>query len=115
MKGSSVLNEKRRARRLPIIAKVKWSEAGEDRYCQTKDISQTGAFLVSNELPVIGKTLDLEIAVPQKGEAIQLRARIIRHEPGDNFTGRQRGFAVDFIDMGSSVEDVLKQLENNPR
>ncbi len=113
MENSPGSKERRRSRRLPVIAKVRWEESGESRYCYTKDISQHGAFIVSNELVPIGEILGIEMAIPHSGQTLQVRGRVVRHEKGDTFTGRERGFAIDFIEIGPAAKEMIKGLEQN--
>jgi hypothetical protein len=71
--------------------------------CHTKDISQTGAFVISQKIPSVNTGFTLVMRLPGKLGRLKIRGVTVRVQ-GDY----PRGFGVIWKDLGSEEQDLLR-------
>ena len=92
------MRDRRRFPRQEVIAYVREDKGNTNRFYFVRDLSESGAFLISPFKPPIGDLLNLEFSIRHLPEPLDIVARIIRHD--------DRGFAVTFESM--SDEDRIR-------
>jgi c-di-GMP-binding flagellar brake protein YcgR len=92
--------ERRQTRRVEAIAYVREHPEETNRFYYVRDISESGAFLLSSKPPEIGKIIKLLMNIRLVKETILLTTEVIRKE--------ERGFAVTFIDMSEVTRKNLR-------
>jgi len=91
---------KRRHTRAPLRAKVIVKAGEAVRVSFLKDVSCSGAFIETVDLPKMGEAIKLMFPVPASGKMVQTDAKVARVvEPmgDDDFT--IPGIGVEFVDM----------------
>jgi len=71
--------------------------------CHTKDISQSGAFVISQKIPSVNTGFALELRLPGKMGRLKVRGVTVRIQ-GDY----PRGFGVTWKDIGTEQRDRLR-------
>jgi c-di-GMP-binding flagellar brake protein YcgR len=103
MAGSKPEDERRRAPRVSVS--VSFSETDPRTVTPVSNVSETGAFVVSNELYPIGSTVELTFVVlPQEPRLFQAMARVVRHQ--DN----PRGMGVEFLELSEAMKSLVLRL-----
>jgi len=97
--------ERRRAPRVPICMPSAaecdaWLEA-----CFTKDLSASGAFIISGRLPSISTGFSIDIEMPGEMKRLRLRAVTVRAQGAS-----PRGFGVEWRDVGERERGRLEEL-----
>lgn len=96
------MDEKRRHHRVPLEAKVTCRATDTEGFqCQAnaKDISIGGMYLQSDELPALGRKLELSFQLPGNQAVLKLPA-VVRWFAGD-------GFGVQFQLLGAKETHAI--------
>lgn len=95
--------ERRKAPRLPLCLVAAAECDAWMGMCHTKDISQSGAFVISQKIPSVNTGFTLELRLPGKMDRLKVRGVTVRVQ-GDY----PRGFGVTWRDLGSDQEELLR-------
>ena len=71
--------------------------------CHTKDISQSGAFVISQKIPSVNTGFALELRLPGKMGWLKIGGVTVRVQ-GDY----PRGFGITWKDLGPEQQDLLR-------
>jgi len=99
--------ERRRAPRVPLCLVVTAECDAWTTVCFTRDLSETGLFLISQRLPGTATGFSLEVHLPQGLPTLRGRAVVVRVQPDG-----PRGFGVEFKDLGPVQRQMLADLWN---
>jgi len=97
--------ERRKAPRMPLCLVAAAECDAWMGMCHTKDISQSGAFVISQKIPSINTGFTLVMRLPGKLGRLKIRGVAVRVQ-GDY----PRGFGVHWRDMGPEEQDLLRQV-----
>lgn len=97
--------ERRKAPRLPLCLIVAAECDAWMGMCHTKDISQSGAFVISQKIPSVKTGFLLELRLPGKLGRLKVRGVTVRVQ-GDY----PRGFGVVFRDLSPEEEELLRTV-----
>ena len=101
--------EERRANpRLPICARVMWGR--EEKYFFSRDLSASGAFLLTDHPPALDQTVEMQFSVQFMPEPINCLAKVVRHESSE---GRAVGFAVEFVQIHPEFRRKLEDIHGS--
>ena len=97
--------ERRLAPRAPICVAVAaecdaWMEA-----CVTKDLSESGGYLISQKLPSIASGFSVEIQLPGKIGVLRLHAAVTRIQGAG-----PRGFGLEWKDLSDKSRKLLRSV-----
>jgi hypothetical protein len=95
--------ERRLAPRAPICMAVvaecdAWLEA-----CVTKDLSESGGYLISQKLPSVASGFSVEVDLPGKLGMLRLHAAVARVQGAG-----PRGFGLEWKDLSDKNREVLR-------
>ena len=97
--------ERRKAPRLPLCLVAAAECDAWMGMCHTKDISQTGAFVISQKIPSVNTGFTLVMRLPGRIGRLKIRGVTVRVQ-GDY----PRGFGVHWRDLRADELDLLQQL-----
>lgn len=97
--------ERRGAPRIPICLPVACECDGWAGLAHTKDISESGLFLISERLPSPATGFSLELQLPGRLGRLQLRAGVVRIQAEG-----PRGFGLRFEPADQRGLDALREL-----
>lgn len=102
--------EQRVQPRLPICARVSWGsfEDSIERYFFTRNVSASGAFLLSDSPPPIGERIDMEISIQYSPQPIAMSGKVVRHEA--DAQGRAVGCGVHFSEPNPQMNNFIDAL-----
>ena len=97
--------ERRQAPRAPIcvVAAAEcdaWMEA-----CVTKDLSESGGYLISQKLPSVATGFSVEIHLPGKMGILRLHAVVVRVQGAG-----PRGFGLEWKDLSDKNRKLLRSV-----
>ena len=95
--------ERRKAPRMPLCLVAAAECDAWMGMCHTKDISQSGAFVISQKIPSVNTGFALELRLPGKMGRLKVRGVTVRIQ-GDY----PRGFGVTWKDIGTEQRDRLR-------
>ena len=83
---------------MPVCAEINTFIDGRESYFYTKDISATGAFLISDFFPRLGSTIELYLSIPFMKGLMKIEGEVVRHQDyGEKDKYRNlRGFGIRF-------------------
>lgn len=103
---STPQKERRRAPRVQLS--VAFAETDPRTTTPTANLSETGAYVITDRRPAIGSELDLcFVVLPEAPVLFEARGRVVRHGPD--------GVGVDFIALGESQRELVRQLLERER
>ena len=97
--------ERRKAPRMPLCLAAAAECDAWMGMCHTKDISQSGAFVISQKIPSVNTGFALELHLPAKMGRLKVRGVTVRVQ-GDY----PRGFGVIWKDLGSDQAELLQGI-----
>jgi hypothetical protein len=98
--------ERRRAPRVQLS--VAFAETDPRTTTPAANLSETGAYILTDRLAPIGSIVDLCFAVlPEAPVLFVARARVIRHGPD--------GMGVDFVELGDEQRAIIRKLLDRER
>lgn len=97
--------ERRKAPRMPLCLVAAAECDSWMGMCHTKDISQSGAFVISQKIPSVGTGFLIELRLPGKLGRMKVRGVAVRVQ-GDF----PRGFGVVFKDLGPEDGELLRTV-----
>ena len=97
--------ERRKAPRLPLCLVAAAECDAWMGMCHTKDISQSGAFVISQRIPSVNTGFTLVMRLPGRLGRLKIRGVAVRVQ-GDY----PRGFGVNWRDAGSEEQELLRQV-----
>jgi hypothetical protein len=97
--------ERRKAPRMPLCLVAAAECDAWMGMCHTKDVSQSGAFVISQKIPSVKTGFTLVMRLPGKLGRLKVRGVAVRVQ-GDY----PRGFGVTWRDLGSEEQDLLRQV-----
>ena len=100
--------ERRVNPRLPICARVLWGR--EERYFFSRDLSASGAFLLTDHPPAINEVVEIQFSVQFVPEPIHCFAKVVRHEEN---AGRATGFGVEFVEVHPQLRSTLARIHQS--
>ena len=84
---------------------VSFSETDPRTATPITDVSETGAFVLTDTRVAIGTVIELRVVVlPEEPTVFSTQARVVRH--GDD----PRGLGVEFIDLSEAMRSVVARL-----
>ena len=86
----TVERERRLAARGPVQIEAAYEDAERQVFLTTSDISETGVYLFSPELPPIGLSAQVTLELPKDPAILRLRGTVVRH------SATPTGFALEF-------------------
>ncbi len=92
--------ERRAFQRYEVMAYARQLPETTNRYYFVQDLSEAGAFLVSQSKPVLGTILKLNISIRFLSEFINTEARVVRHD--------EKGFGVAFKSIPVRDLEILR-------
>ena len=97
--------ERRQAPRAPICMPAAaecdaWMEA-----CCTKDLSQSGGYLISQKLPSVASGFSVEIHLPGKMGILRVHAAVARVQGAS-----PRGFGLEWKDLSDKNRELLRSV-----
>lgn len=84
-----------------------YEDARRQVFLRTRDLSESGAFLCTDDPPAIGAQAQIRLELPGCAAILRLRGTVIRREPGD--AGEPPGFALHFDHEAN--EPALRELQ----
>jgi hypothetical protein len=72
--------ERRHAPRLPVCAEINMVVNGRESYFYTKDISATGAFVISDLFPRLGTSIEMHVSIPFMDGLMKVVGEVVRHQ-----------------------------------
>lgn len=104
------VDDRERDRRLAPRADIALDTAYEDRELQVflvaRNISESGVFLVSPDLPPVGSSAQVTLELPSDPVLLRLRGTVVRHQ-----TEYPTGFAVEF-DPNVVLEPLRRRVRS---
>ena len=97
--------ERRTAPRVPLCLAAAAECDAWMGMCHTKDVSESGAFIISQKLPSVNTGFYLELRLPGRMGRVKARAVTIRVQ-GDY----PRGFGVIWKKLGQKELDLLRMV-----
>ena len=97
--------ERRKAQRMPLCLVAAAECDAWMGMCHTKDISQSGAFVISQKIPSVNTGFLLELRLPGRLGRLKIRGVTVRVQ-GDY----PRGFGVVFKHLGPEEAELLETV-----
>lgn len=103
-------NDRRKATRVQAAFRVKFSTLDQLVIAYTKNISQGGLFIKTDNLLPVNSVVRLLISLPKEGGEIPCIARVVRViSPDETTTDKKKGLAVEFLDVSyGNIENIEK-------
>jgi type IV pilus assembly protein PilZ len=103
--------DKREQRRLPVRLRVTYSGRTGRRINFTRDLSEEGIFVRSQELLELNTPVKLTLILPGDSKPVDLSGRVTRHE--DDADERGMGIQLEFLDKNEQEHyaAVVQRLE----
>jgi hypothetical protein len=89
--ASAESRERRAARRVLAALEAGYQDHDRQVFLRTRDLSESGVFLLGPESPEVGAQAQLLLELPGQPALLRLRGTVIRHEAGP-----PSGFALRF-------------------
>lgn len=104
MYDDGVTEERRRASRLSTSARILWRAEGDDflQLDRVRDVSESGAFVVTDAVPAEGAVLDVELHDEAGTTLASGRARVVRVAPD--------GVGIAFVDLTVDASKVSETM-----
>lgn len=97
--------ERRGAFRVPVCFATTAGCDAWTQLCHTRDLSESGAFLIGAQLPDPTAGFSLEVDLPIPPGRLLLRAQVVRIQGAS-----PRGFGLRFVQPGQDQLAVLREL-----
>ena len=97
--------ERRKSPRIPVCLAVATESDAWMSMCHTRDISESGVFLISQRIPSLSSGFSLQLHLPAKMGLLKSRATVVRIQ-GDS----PRGFGMEWIELSEANRKLLQKL-----
>jgi hypothetical protein len=98
--------ERRRAPRVQLS--VAFAETDPRTTTPAANVSETGAYILTEQRVPVGTIIDLCFAVlPEAPTLFEARGRVVRHGPD--------GVGVEFIELGEAQRELVRRLHERER
>ena len=99
--------ERRAFPRYPHVMRVWFSIGDQEAETDSVDASQGGLFLVTDDPPTIGQSVNLRFQLPGDTVPVEMSARVVRRISADQRPRSRAGFAVQFKDLSQGEEQIF--------
>jgi type IV pilus assembly protein PilZ len=105
-KQAEVHDNERREKRCPVSLQVKYGSGQEFKLDYTKNVSQGGMFIKTDNPPEIGTKIHLQLHIPELNEPVLLYGEVVhRHKYASS--DEDAGIGVKFLDIDPISQGIL--------
>ena len=99
-------SERREHKRIPMSARVTVHSNLEASFYFVRDVSEGGAFILSENPPPIGESLDCQLS--REGfDLVEVAGEVVHHETDG---GKVIGCGVKFVEITPDTSAILKKI-----